>query len=349
METGNGGPDVRVEFPDFRKLTRMRGRLPLGPIIAVVLLAVLVFTSFYTVEPEEIAVVLRFGKFVGIQQSGLNFKLPFGIDQVEKVPVERQLKEEFGFRTAEAGVRTEYSRQEYNGESLMLTGDLNIADVEWVVQYRIVDPFKYLFRVRNVQRTFRDMTEAVVREVVGDRTVNEVLTIGRQEIATLVEQRLQDLADQYETGLKVEQVVLQDVNPPNPVKPAFNEVNQAQQEREQKINAAQSAYNQVIPRARGEAQRTIEQAEGYALDRVNRAEGDASLFRSLYGEYRLAPEVTRRRIYLETMGEILPRAGRKLILDEDSQGVLPMLDLGSGGSAAGTAGAGVSQSSGGNG
>jgi len=328
MTQGNGSPDgVTLEFPDFSKLRRFRGRLPIRGLLLLLLAFFVLFGSFYTVDPEEIAVVLRFGKFVRTANPGLNFRIPLGIETVEKVPVERQLKEEFGFETVRAGVRTQYSAKEFDDQSLMLTGDLNIADVEWVVQYRIVDPKKYLFRVRNVRTTFRDMTEAVMREVVGDRTVNEVLTVGRAEVATLVEEKLQELADQYETGLKVEQVVLQDVNPPDPVKPAFNEVNQAQQEREEKINAAQSAYNQVIPKARGEAQQTIEQAEGYALDRVNRAEGDASLFRSIYAEYRKAPEVTRQRLYLETLNQALPKAGRKVILDEDLRGVLPLLNL----------------------
>ena len=210
----------------------------------------------------------------------------------------------------------------------MLTGDLNIADVEWVVQYRIVDAYKFLFRVRNVRETFRAMTEAVVREVVGDRTVNEVLTVGRQEVASLVEQQLQALCDQYETGLKVEQVVLQNVNPPEKVKPSFNAVNQAQQEREERINNAQREYNQVVPRARGEAQQTVERAQGYALDRVNRSEGDAARFNALYEEYRKAPEVTRKRLYLETLGKVLPKAGQKVVVDKDAKSVLPLLNLG---------------------
>ena len=185
------------------------------------------------------------------------------------MPVERQLKEEFGFRTLEAGVRSEYSKEDLEEESLMLTGDLNVAVVEWTAQFRVRDPYKYLFKVRNVRQTFRDMNETVMREVVGDRSVNEVLTVGRQEIALEVEQRLQALCDQYETGIKVEQIVLQDVNPPDAVKPSFNQVNQAQQEREKMINQARADYNQVIPRARGEALQTIEQAQGFATDRVN--------------------------------------------------------------------------------
>jgi membrane protease subunit HflK len=246
---------------------------------------------------------------------------------VIKVPVERQLKEEFGFRTQEAGVRTEYSNADLEEESLMLTGDLNVAVVEWTAQFRVRDPYKFLFKVRNVRKTFRDMNETVMREVVGDRSVNEVLTVGRQEIAAEVEQRLQALCDQYENGIKVEQIVLQDVNPPDAVKPSFNEVNQAQQEREKLINQARADYNQVIPRARGEALQTIEHAQGFATDRVNRARGDAELFTQVHAAYSRAPEVTRRRMYLETMGLIYPKVKRKIVLDESLRGVLPLLPL----------------------
>lgn len=330
MAKGNGSPGETLEFPDLGKNLRRMGRqVPWRPVLLAILVLAVVLGSVFTVEPEEVGVVLRFGRLVRTAEPGLNFKLPLGIERVIKVPIERQLKQEFGFRTrtAGAGVRTQYDPRNLGEESLMLTGDLNIADVEWVVQYRVVDPYKYLFRVREVEETFRAMSEAVMREVVGDRTVNEVLTVGRQEVATLVEQKLQELCDQYETGLKVEQVVLQNVTPPEPVRASFNEVNEAQQERERKINEAQSAYNQVIPRARGEAQQTIEQAQGYALDRVNRAEGDATRFIALYEEYRKAPEVTRTRMYLETLGKILPRSGRKIVVDERVQGLVPLLNL----------------------
>jgi membrane protease subunit HflK len=282
---------------------------------------------FYTVGPEEIGIVLRLGKFVRRTDPGLHFKLPFTIERVTKVPVQRQLKEEFGFRTISPGVRSQYSSKGLAGESNMLTGDLNAAVVEWVVQYRIVEPYMYLFRVRNVDNTFRDMSEAVMRQVVGDRTVNEVLTVGRQEIADQVLRQLQALCDQYDTGIKVEQVVLQDVNPPDPVKPSFNEVNEAQQERERLINEAQSEYNKVIPRAQGEAEQTIRQAEGYALDRLNRARGDSARFVAFYEAYRRSPEVTRKRIYLETMNDILPRVSQKIIVDDELKGILPLLNL----------------------
>jgi membrane protease subunit HflK len=324
----------KEEF-DFRSMRfrRASSRLAAAPfklirfVVIGIVLIVFLASTFYTVDPEELGVVLRLGKYVRSTSPGLHVKLPFGIERVIKVPVQRQLKEEFGFRTVRAGVRSQYTSKGYTGESNMLTGDLNAAVVEWVVQYRIVDPYKYLFRVRNVENTFRDMSEAVMRRVVGDRTVNEVLTVGRQEIADLVLQELQSLADQYETGIKVEQVVLQDVNPPDPVKPSFNEVNEAQQEKERLINQAQSEYNKVIPRARGEAQQTIRQAEGYALDRVNRARGDSARFVAFYGAYRVAPEVTRKRVYLETMNEILPKVSRKYVVDEDIKGILPLLNL----------------------
>ncbi|MFW6207038.1 MAG: FtsH protease activity modulator HflK, partial [Gemmatimonadota bacterium] len=285
---------------------------------------------FYTIEPEEQGIVLRFGKFANITDPGLHFKIPL-VDQVIKVPTQRQLKEEFGYRTEAADVRTRYSQADLSSESLMLSGDLNVANVEWVVQYRIVDAEAFLFRVRNPRGTVRDLSESVMRQTVGNRTVDEVLTVGRQEAATLVEQNLQELLDEYQTGLRVEQVVLQNVNPPEPVKPSFNEVNEAEQEREQLINTAESEYNKVIPRARGEAQQTIAQAEGYALDRTNRAQGEASRFDSLYTAYRQAPEVTRKRLYLETMSSIVPEVGQKVIVDEDARSVLPLLNLGSGG------------------
>jgi membrane protease subunit HflK len=320
-----GGFGDPINLPQIPKIS---GQLVRTAVIVLVLVLI-AFTSIYQISPEQIGVVLRFGKYSREVGPGLNFKWPLGIESKIKVPVQRQLKQEFGFRTVSAGVRSDYSKRGTEGEANMLTGDLNAADVEWVVQYRIVDAYNFLFRVRNVEPTFRDMSEAVMRRVVGDRTVNEVLTVGRQEVADLVEQQLQELCDQYETGIKVEQVVLQDVNPPDEVKPSFNKVNEAQQEKEKLINEAQAEYNQVIPRARGEALKTIQLAEGYLLDRVNRASGDSARFASHYSAYRLAPEVTRKRIFLETMNDVLPKVSRKIIVDDDIRGVLPLLNLGS--------------------
>ncbi len=322
----NGRPPKNIiELPQLPKLPKFD--LPPGrlrAIFLVVLIAVALFSSIYTIDPEEVGVVLRFGKFVRTSNPGLHFKAPLGIERVIKLPVQRQLKQEFGFQSQRANARTPRSMQ---GESNMLTGDLNAAVVEWVVQYRIDDAQQFLFRVRNVEETLRDMSEAVMRQVVGDRTVDEVLTVGRQEVADLVQSKLQELCDQYENGIKIEQVVLQDVNPPDQVKASFNEVNQAEQERETTINQAQSEYNKVIFRARGQAENTVSTAEGYALDRVNRARGEADRFNSIYKAYRKAPEVTRRRIYLETLNEVMNKAGRKVILDERLEGLMPILDL----------------------
>jgi membrane protease subunit HflK len=298
----------------------------LYPALGILAGLILLLMTFYQVQPEEVGVVTRFGRFVRISEPGLRIKAPF-VENVQKVPVQRQLKQEFGFRTEEAGVRTQYSAQGFPEESMMLTGDLNVAVVEWIVQYRISDPYKYLFKVRDVEGTFRSMTEAVMREIVGDRTVTEVLTVGRQDIETTVQQKLQTLASLYETGITVDQVVLQDVNPPDPVKPSWDAVNQAQQQRDRLINEALAEYNQVIPRAKGEGEQAVLQAEGYSLDRVNRSQGDAARFKSLYEAYRRAPQVTRQRIYLETMQKILPKSGARVFLDKDAKGILPLLSL----------------------
>lgn len=298
----------------------------LGLIFLLLLVVFLLWSTFFTVSPEEVGVVLTFGRYTREAEPGLRFKLPYPFQTVMKVPVQRQLKEEFGFRTEQADVKSTFSGP-IEEESAMLTGDLNVAVVEWTTQYRVHDPYKRLFKVRNLTETFRDMNEAVMRAVVGDRSVSEVLTTGRQEVASEVELRLQELCDQYDTGLKIEQVVLQDVNPPEEVKPSFNEVNQSQQEREKMINEARASFNEVIPRARGEAQQTIQEAEGYATDRVNRSKGDATRFDALLDAYRKSPDVTRRRIYLETMQRILPQVQRTVVLDENLKGLVPLLQL----------------------
>ena len=322
-----------IPVVDFKRMNLPQvPRLPPGgatAIGAILILVILGFSTLYQVQPEEVGVVLRFGRYLKTTEPGLRWKLPF-IDEKIMVPVQRQLRQEFGFQTVEAGVRTVYAptSQDLAAEAVMLTGDLNVAVVEWIVQYRVSDPYEYLFKVRNLEETFHDMNEAVMREVVGDRTVTEVLTLGRQEIEIEVETRLQDLAIRYEMGITIDQVVLQDVNPPDPVRPSWDEVSQAQQQRDRMINEARGEYNRVIPRARGEAQQAVLQAEGYALDRVNRAEGNASRFSAIYEEYRQAPDVTRRRLYLETMQRVLPKVGQKLFVDQDSPGVLPLLSLG---------------------
>ena len=248
---------------------------------------------------------------------------------MQKVPVQRQLKQEFGFRTVRADIQSSFRKDEKTAaESLMLTGDLNVATVEWIVQYKIADPYKYLFKLRDVEETFRLMAEASMRTVVGDHSVTELLTVGREAIAAKAKELLSNLCKLYDNGIAVQQLVLQDVDPPELVKPSFNAVNQAIQERERAINEAWAEYNQEIPRARGLAEQKVEAAEGYAVDRVNRAKGDAQRFVALEEQYRKAPEVTRTRLYLETLSAVLPAAGKKLIFDEKAKGILPMFPLG---------------------
>jgi len=297
--------------------------------LVVLLIGYAVMTSLYTVSAESQAVVLRFGKIIKTVDPGLHWKLPLGIDRQYPVQVRRQLKQEFGFGSTGATnpwQATEADEQE--AERNIVTGDLNAALVEWVVQYRIDDPEQYLFAVRNPDATLRHLSESVMREMVGDRTVDEVITIGRQEIEAQAVVKLQEVTRSYGMGLKIDQVQLKNVNPPQKVQASFNEVNQAQQEKESAINVATGEYNKVVPRAEGEADQKISAAQGYAIKRTNEAEGDVAAFEALLAEYLKAPEVTRRRIYLETMAEILPNLGKTVILDESAKGLLPLLNLG---------------------
>lgn len=317
----NDIPQIEIKMPKINP-----GIIKSG-IAAVVLLLVLA-TAFYQISPEETGVIMRFGKFVRTTDPGLHLKLPLGIETVIKVPVQRQLKMEFGFRTTSPGIRTEYRvTPNAKRESIMLTGDLNVVVAEWIVQYKIQDPYKYLFKMRDVNSTFRYMNEAVVRKIVGDSSVDEVITVGRARIATEAKEDLQALCDLYEIGIEVNQLIFQNVDPPDAVKPSFNEVNQSQQERERKINEARAEYNQEIPKAEGEAMQVIQAAEGYATERVNNALGDANRFKAIYREYARAPLVTRKRLYLEAINAMLPKIKTKVIFDDKQQNILPLLNL----------------------
>lgn len=282
--------------------------------------------SFYSVGPESVAVVQRFGRYLTTTDPGLRFKLPFGIDKVTILPVKRQLKLEFGFGSDGATNPFQASR-ETDAEADMVTGDLNAAHVEWVVQYEISDPKDYLFELREPVATLRDLAESVMREVVGDRTVDEVLTIGRQGIETAAIEKLTTVVNELGMGLRVQQVQLKNVHPPANVQSSFDEVNRAQQEREQMINQANGNYNREVPKARGEAEKNIQSAEGYAIERVNEAEGDVARFTALLEQYEKAPEVTRQRLYLETMIDLLPALGNKIVIDEEARQLLPLLNL----------------------
>lgn len=321
---------VQLQFGDKTVNVKPPGGGGILVAAAVIALVIGAFGSFYTVQQEEAGVVTRFGKHIKTVGPGLKFKIPFGVDKVVKVPVQRLLKHEFGFGTERNTNPHQWtSSDEQRKEKAMVTGDLNAALVEWVIQFRITEPEKYLFKVRNAEKTLRDTSEAVMREVVGDRTVDEVITVGRQDIEAECTEKLRALADLYELGITIDQTQLKNVDPPEPVQSSFNEVNKAQQERESAINVANGQYNKTVPKARGEAQKLITEAEGYATQRVNEAEGDAARFTALLTEYQKAPEVTRRRIYLETMEEVMPRLGNKVILDEEASQVLPFLPLNS--------------------
>jgi membrane protease subunit HflK len=319
---------------DVRKATAALGTRRIAAAIAATLLLIFLWSTWFTVQPEETAIVQRFGAVHRTVGPGLHFKIPAGIETVRLVPTARVLKEEFGFGTltTAAGGRTQYApgKKEFKDVSLMLTGDLNVIDVQWIVQYRIEDPVRFLFRVREAPQTIRDIAEAVMRRVVGNRLGSDVLTVGRVAVSSEVKEEMQKILSEYETGVRLVTVELQDVTPPDSVKPAFNEVNEARQDRERTINQAQEQANREIPKARGEATRTITEAEGYAVERVNRANGEATRFRAILADYQKAPEVTRRRLYLEAIGSILPEAKALYIVDSDQKALLPLLRLESG-------------------
>jgi membrane protease subunit HflK len=310
---------------------KFRGRFRLGGSLWLLLLAVLIvaagYASVYTVAPEETGVVQRFGRYVRVTGPGLHFKLPFGIEKVSKVKTGRNFQMEFGYRTVEAGVRSRFTERGFKEESLMLSGDLNVVDLQWTVQYKIGDPKDFLFQVKDVDSAIRDMSESVMRRVVGNRLFDFVLTVGRAEIADRVKVEMQKVLDSYRTGIQVVNVKMQNVTPPEPVEAAFNEVNEAEQERESKINQAQAAYNREIPKAKGSALQTISQAEGYALERVNKAQGEAKRFLDVLREYRQAKDVTKRRLYLESMNQLLDKVDEIYVIDADQKGLVPLLDL----------------------
>lgn len=336
---GSGPPDLTEVFNKMRAGGPSKGSLGgVFAIIAGLLFVAAAMGAFYTVQPEQRAVVKRFGSVLGITDPGLHFKIPFGVDQVQLVATERVLKQEFGFRTrsTEQGGPSTYTAGQFEDESLMLTGDLNMIDVEWVVQYRIEDPIKFLYEMREPTRTLRDISESVMRRIVGNMLGSEVLTIGRVEIQEKVGEELQQILNQYDAGIRISTVEMQDVVPPPAVQPAFNEVNEARQERERMINEAQKRVNQEIPNAEGAALRAVAKARGYAIERVNRADGESTRFGAVLHEYQQAPEVTRSRLYLETLNEMLPQVGQILVVQPSQMSPLPLLDINRNG--AGTAG-----------
>lgn len=319
------GPDDIIDvgkqrFADYKRF------LPWIIVIVVVLSGIR--GVIYSIGPDEVGVMQRFGRYMALSSPGLHLKLPFGVDKVTPIKVEKIFKEEFGSSSYRGENKLLYSSGRSQDESLMLTGDLNILDISWIVQFKIKDPVKLLFAVKDPRDNIRDISEVVMRRLVGDYTVDEVLTTKREEIDIFAQEEMQLLLDQYYTGVHIVTVKLLDVNPPEKVKPAFNEVNEAKQEKEKMINQAWEAYNKVIPKARGEAEKTIREAEGYALDKINRAKGEAERFQVTLEEYNKSPQITQKRLYLETLTEVLPRLKSKYIIDSKQTSLLPLLNLG---------------------
>jgi len=314
----SGKGNFKFNFPN---------KLPFTYIALIIFALMILKGSFYTIQANEVGVILRFGKFISITKPGLHFKIPLGIESVYPVKIDYNYKEEFGFRTLSAGVRTQYDKSSYNSESIMLTGDLNVLNVEWIIQYKIKDPYSALFRIRNLKKTLRDISESVMRKIVGDSSFNDALTVKRPQINLEAQKNLQEILDSYNVGVHIVTVKLQDVNPPDQVKPAFNEVNEAKQEREKMINQAWQTYNQKIPQAKGQAQKIIKEAEGYALAKINVAEGDSKRFTLLRDAYVKAKDITLKRLYLENMRDVLKQAGKKYIIDPEEKGILPLMSI----------------------
>lgn len=309
------------------KFNPQKGILPLLVVIAVIAVIIGGSSSMYKVDTEETGVVLRFGKFAKFSDPGLHFKIPFGVEQVYLVPTGRVLKEEFGYRTVTPGIKTVFNKRGLEEESLTLTGDLNVSDVEWIVQFQVSDPFKYIFKIKDPVGTVRDIAEAMVRKIIGNADVTQVLTTDRAALANQIQESLQATLKQYDIGVRIVTVKFQDVNPPEAVKDAFNEVNEAEQQKESLIFQAREQYNREVPKARGEAKRALQEAQGYAVERINKARGETNRFIALLTEYKKAPIVTRRRIHIETMEDVLPNLDETYIMDDKNGGLLPLLPL----------------------
>jgi membrane protease subunit HflK len=302
----------------------------------VVAVIAVIMSSFYVVDQREEAVVLRFGRFLTIAGPGLHLKLPFGLDRNLNVPTQQILTMEFGYQTQQAGVRTVFSNQDFPEVSTMLTGDLNIVDVEWSIQYRVADPRAYLFNVQDQEKTISDISQSVINELVGDRGILDVIGQERQSIESLSLVNMNRLYDSYEIGVRVVAVKLQNIVPPaGEVQDAFEDVNKAVQDRSRLINEGKEAYNQAIPRARGEAQQIIQEAEAYRLERVNRANGDASRFVAVAREYDLAPGITKTRLYLEMHDDVFRNSEGTQLIDRNLTNFIPLLQLGGGGALSG--------------
>ncbi len=324
--------DYNRKQPDFSfdKLQLEPFKKYIIPVAFILGIIIIGYSSIYTVKANQEAAILRFGRYIKTVGPGLHGKLPFGIDKVYIGEVKRIYNEEFGYRTLRSGRESiiEYDFRGAKDVSLMLTGDRNCAEVNWVVRYKIKDLEGFLFNVRNVKSTIRDVSEAVMRRTVGDRSIDEVLTIGRRDIEESVRGEMEDILDLYGCGIDIQVVNLKGVNPPRQVKDAFDAVNKAVQLRDQIINEAEGKKNKIIPAAMGKKEQVIKEAEGYKIKRINEATGDTKSFLAVWKEYEKAKDVTRRRLYLETMSKVIPECEEIYIIDKEQKGILPFLNLG---------------------
>jgi membrane protease subunit HflK len=316
---------------DVIDLQALQNKLnPKRAIIIIVVLALIIagFSSFFMVDQTEESVVLRFGKFDRRVGPGLHFKMPFGIEANYNVPTQLVLKEEFGFRTESAGVKTRFSRGNFSAESVMLTGDLNIADVTWVIQYKINDPEAWLFNVEDQVKTIRDISQSVINMLVGDLAVFDVVTKERARIEADGKVLMNKFFNQYKLGIFVDAVKLQNtMYPKGSVQDAFEDVNKAIQDRIRLINEGKEAYNKAIPKARGTAKRIIQEAEGYAAEKVNLAKGDVARFLAVYGEYKKNPNITRIRLYYEMFEQVFEKAEGTDLIDKQLRNFIPFKSL----------------------
>lgn len=312
----------KIQLDPFKKYI-----IPIAFVIGIIIIG---YSTVFTVKANEEAAILRFGKYTETVGPGLHFKLPFGIDRVYAGEVKRIYNEEFGYRTLRSGRESiiDYNFRGATEVSLMLTGDRNCAEVHWVVRYKINNLKEFLFKVRDVQSTIRDVSETVMRRIIGDMSIDEVLTIGRRKIEEIAEIDMETVLDSYGCGIDVQAVNLKGVNPPGQVKDAFDAVNKAVQLRDQITNEAEGRKNKVIPAAMGKKEQTIREAEGYKIKRINEATGDTKAFLAVWSEYEKAKDVTRRRLYLETMVKVIPKCEEIYIIDKDQKGILPILNLG---------------------
>lgn len=318
-------PELVLIKNKVNQMKKFKRFLPIIYLFIIGAIGVYVFT--FTVDTNQEAIVTRFGAYNRTVGAGLNYIIPI-FEKEHKVSTKAVMKLEFGFKTLRADVRSEYGRGRREAEqSFMLTGDLNVVDVEWIVQYKINNPREYLFNIRNVESTIKDLSESTMRQIVGDREVNEVLTSGKENIQYEAQKLLQNALSSYKSGIKIQTVKIQEVNPPQAVKPSFNEVNAANQESDQLINEAWKAYNRVIPEAKGKANKMIAEAEGYATKRINEARGNVERFISLEKEFSRSPQVTKKRMYLEAMQEILPKAGSVYVVDPQLKSIVPLLQV----------------------